>query len=60
MRTIISGKKYDRAGFVEAIRVADTLYVLRDEFKNLKNEEIDFAALNKAEKTAEAAAKKCW
>ena len=41
-------KKYDRAGFVEAIRVADTLYVLRDEFKYLKYEEIDFAALKKA------------
>ena len=24
-------KKYDRAGFVEAIRVADTLYILRDQ-----------------------------
>ena len=42
-------KKYDRAGFVEAIRVADTLYILRDEFKNLPNEKINFADLNKAE-----------
>ena len=51
-------KMYDRAGFVEAIRVADTLYVLRDEFKGLANEKISFEALNKAEKDAEAAAKK--
>ncbi len=51
-------KKYDRAGFVEAIRVADTLYILRDEFKNLPNEKINFADLNKAEEAAWAAAKK--
>jgi len=51
-------KKYDRAGFVEAIRVADTLYILRDEFKNLPNEKINFADLNKAEEDAWTAAKK--
>ena len=51
-------KKYDRAGFVEAVRVADTLFILRDEFKNLKNEEITIEALNKAEEAAWAAAKK--
>ena len=51
-------KKYDRAGFVDAIRVADTLFILRDEFKNLKNEEITLAALNKAEEEALAAAQK--
>jgi hypothetical protein len=45
-------KKYDRAGFVEAVRVADTLFILRDEFKNLKNEEITIEALNKAEEAA--------
>ena len=40
---------YVRAGFKEAIVVADTLYILRDEFKNLPNEEIDLAKLASAE-----------
>ena len=44
--------KYDRAGFKEAIVYNDTLWILRDEFKNLKNEEIDFDALRKAEDEA--------
>ena len=44
--------KYDRAGFKEAIVRNDTLWILRDEFKNLKNEEIDFEALKKAEAEA--------
>ena len=44
--------KYDRAGFKEAIVYNDTLWILRDEFKNLKNEEIDFEALRKAENEA--------
>ena len=44
--------KYDRAGFKEAIVRNDTLWILRDEFKNLKNEEIDFEALKKAETDA--------
>ncbi len=41
--------EYDRAGFKEAIVYNDTLYVLRDEFKNLKNEEIDLAKIASAE-----------
>ena len=41
--------EYDRAGFKEAIVVGDTLYILRDEFKNLPNEEIDLAKLASAE-----------
>ena len=41
--------EYDRAGFKEAIIVGDTLYILRDEFKNLPNEEIDLAKLASAE-----------
>ena len=57
-RSLLIPKKYDRAGFVEAVRVADTLFILRDEFKNLKNEEITIEALNKAEEAAWAAAKK--
>ena len=40
---------YDRAGFKEAIIVKDTLYVLRDEFKDLANEDIDLAKLASAE-----------
>ena len=36
--------EYDRAGFKEAIVYNDTLYILRDEFKNLPNEEIDLAS----------------
>ena len=44
--------RYDRAGFKEAIVYNDTLWILRDEFKNLKNEEIDFEALRKAENEA--------
>ena len=43
---------YDRAGFKEAIVYKDTLYVLRDEFKNLANENIDFAAIKKADAEA--------
>ena len=50
--------EYDRAGFMEGIRVADTLYILRDEFKGLANDKIDFDALNKAEEDAKAAAEK--
>ena len=41
--------EYDRAGFKEAIIVKDTMYILRDEFKNLPNEEIDLAKLASAE-----------
>ena len=48
--------EYDRAGFKEAIVYKDTLYVLRDEFKNLKNEEIDLAKLA----SAEVEALKAW
>ena len=44
--------KYDRAGFKEAIVYNDTLWILRDEFKNLKNEEIDFEAMKKVEDEA--------
>ena len=43
---------YDRAGFKEAIVRNDTLWILRDEFKNLKNEEIDFEAIKKVEAEA--------
>ena len=49
---IINGKPYKdivngyvRVGFVEAIRQADTLWVLPNEFKALKNEQINFAEL---------------
>ncbi len=41
--------EYDRAGFKEAIVYNDTLYILRDEFKNLANEDIDLAKLASAE-----------
>ena len=41
--------EYDRAGFKEAIIVKDTMYILRDEFKNLANEDIDLAKLASAE-----------
>ena len=41
---------YTRVGFVEAIRVADTLWVLPADFRNLANDKIDFDALNKANK----------
>ena len=47
--------EYDRAGFKEAIVYNDTLYVLRDEFKNLKNEEIDLAKIASAEVEAQRA-----
>ena len=47
--------EYDRAGFKEAIVVKDTLYILRDEFKNLKNEEIDLAKIASAEVEAQKA-----
>ena len=47
---------YVRAGFKEAIVVADTLYILRDEFKNLPNEEIDLAKVA----SAEVEAKRAW
>ena len=36
---------YVRVGFVEAIKQADTLWVLTDEFKALANDKIDFARL---------------
>ena len=45
-------KNYTRAGFVEAINYNDTLYILRDEFKNVANDKIDFAAIKDAEKAA--------
>ena len=47
--------EYDRAGFKEAIIVKDTMYILRDEFKNLKNEEIDLAKIASAEVEARIA-----
>ena len=47
--------EYDRAGFKEAIVVKDTMYILRDEFKNLKNEEIDLAKIASAEVEARIA-----
>ena len=48
--------EYDRAGFKEAIVYNDTLYILRDEFKNLPNEEIDLAKLA----SVEVEAMKAW
>ena len=48
--------EYDRAGFKEAIVVKDTLYILRDEFKNLANEDIDLAKIA----SAEVEALKAW
>ena len=47
--------EYDRAGFKEAIIVKDTMYILRDEFKNLKNEEINLAKIASAEVEAKKA-----
>ncbi len=47
--------EYDRAGFKEAIVYNDTLYVLRDEFKNLPNEEITIEKLASAEVEAQRA-----
>ena len=47
--------EYDRAGFKEAIIVKDTMYILRDEFKNLKNEEINLAKIASAEVEAQRA-----
>ena len=41
---------YTRVGFVEGIRMADTLWILPADFKTLENEKIDFAALNAANK----------
>ena len=38
---------YTRVGFVEAIRRGDSLYVLPDAYKSLKNEEINFELLEK-------------
>ena len=46
---------YDRAGFKEAIVYKDTLYILRDEFKNLASEKINFDAIKKAEADAKVA-----
>ena len=37
---------YTRVGFVEAIRQADTLWILPEKFKALANEDIDFDELN--------------
>ena len=37
---------YTRVGFVEAIRVADTLWVLPEKFQALANEDINFDELN--------------
>ena len=48
--------EYDRAGFKEAIIVGDTMYILRDEFKNLPNEEIDLEKIA----SAEVEALKAW
>ena len=47
-------KGYSRVGFVNAIRVADTLYILRDQFVNLPNDKINFDAIKKADKDAVA------
>ena len=47
--------EYDRAGFKEAIIVKDTMYILRDEFKNLANEEIDLAKIASVEVEAQKA-----
>ncbi len=41
---------YTRVGFVEAIRVADTLWVLPAKFAAMENEKINFAELNAANK----------
>ena len=47
-------KGYSRVGFVNAIRVADTLYILRDQFVNLPNDKINIDAIKKADKDAVA------
>ncbi|MCL3853585.1 DUF6383 domain-containing protein [Parabacteroides sp. GYB001] len=51
-QNVYKWKGYDRVGFVEAIRVVDTLYILRDEFKNLPNDKINIAAIKKADSIA--------
>ena len=47
---------YVRVGFVEAIVLPEDhlMYVLRDEFKGLANDKIDFAAMDKADSIAVA------
>jgi len=42
-------KKFYRAGFVEAVHMGDSLYILRDEFAGLPNNRIDTAAIKAAE-----------
>ncbi|WP_298550302.1 hypothetical protein [uncultured Parabacteroides sp.] len=45
---------YTRVGFVEAIRIADTLWVLPAEYRSVANEKIDFKALAKVDSTMRA------
>ena len=45
---------YTRVGFLEGIRQADTLWILPNEFKNIANDKIDFAALAKADSICKA------
>ncbi|RHR56898.1 DUF6383 domain-containing protein [Parabacteroides sp. AF17-28] len=42
---------YTRVGFVEGIRVADTLWILPAEYRSVANDKIDFKALEKADST---------
>ncbi|MCL3850746.1 DUF6383 domain-containing protein [Parabacteroides sp. GYB001] len=42
-------KGYTRAGFVDAIRVQDTLYILKDEFAGIANNKVNFAAIKAAD-----------
>ena len=45
---------YTRVGFVEGIRIADTLWVLPAEYRSVANDKIDFKALAKADSTMRA------
>ncbi|WP_455643514.1 DUF6383 domain-containing protein [Parabacteroides sp.] len=45
---------YTRVGFVEGIRIADTLWVLPAEYRSVANDKIDFKALAKVDSTMRA------
>ena len=45
---------YTRVGFVEGIRVADTLWILPAEYRSVANDKIDFKELAKADSTMRA------
>ena len=53
-QNVYKWKGFDRVGFVNAIRIADTLYILRDQFVNLPNNKISIEAIKAADKAAVA------